>query len=394
MSKLRVNDMAGEFGISADEVIKLLRQMDVPVRSHMSPLTRRPGRPHSRAVGAREDERARQRRSRASRRRRGAAAPVAEASAACREAPAEHGAPPPARRRDAAVLQSKRESESGRRLRSQPLAGSEDCRRSRRSESAGRSRSCAGAAAVERTDIDRDAAQVGSRMRAAASPPAAAPPQPSRPQRARRTIAATVRCTTAASAPGSSRIVRVRGRSCPAHRVRVQSRQALRLRRRVRLHRLHPALARASPAHVATTVRVRAATIVAAVAERRESADGRSGSGVVEHLARRWRHFAAPLPRAVGAAPRRRRDVSRRARGAARRRGRAREEDSSRQRVHHRQRARRNPQGAGDPDRRIRVQEPRADGHDQPAARLRPDRAHRRRIRIPGGYAKRSTRPV
>ena len=32
MSKLRVNDMAGEFGITADEVIGILRQMDVPVR--------------------------------------------------------------------------------------------------------------------------------------------------------------------------------------------------------------------------------------------------------------------------------------------------------------------------------------------------------------------------
>ena len=39
MSKLRVHDMAGEFGISADEVIGLLRQMDVPVRSHLSLLT-------------------------------------------------------------------------------------------------------------------------------------------------------------------------------------------------------------------------------------------------------------------------------------------------------------------------------------------------------------------
>ncbi|MFN9089663.1 MAG: translation initiation factor IF-2 [Gemmatimonadaceae bacterium] len=39
MSKLRVHDMAGEFGISADEVIALLRQMDVPVRSHLSLLT-------------------------------------------------------------------------------------------------------------------------------------------------------------------------------------------------------------------------------------------------------------------------------------------------------------------------------------------------------------------
>jgi translation initiation factor IF-2 len=39
LSKLRVHDMAGEFGISADEVIGLLRTMDVPVRSHLSLLT-------------------------------------------------------------------------------------------------------------------------------------------------------------------------------------------------------------------------------------------------------------------------------------------------------------------------------------------------------------------
>ena len=39
MSKFRVNDMAGEFGISSDEVISLLRSMDVPVRNHLSPLS-------------------------------------------------------------------------------------------------------------------------------------------------------------------------------------------------------------------------------------------------------------------------------------------------------------------------------------------------------------------
>ena len=39
MSKLRVHDLAGEFGVSSDEVITLLRQMDVPVRSHLSPLS-------------------------------------------------------------------------------------------------------------------------------------------------------------------------------------------------------------------------------------------------------------------------------------------------------------------------------------------------------------------
>jgi translation initiation factor IF-2 len=39
LSKVLVNDMAGEFGISVEEVISLLRQMDVPVRSHMTPLS-------------------------------------------------------------------------------------------------------------------------------------------------------------------------------------------------------------------------------------------------------------------------------------------------------------------------------------------------------------------
>jgi len=39
LSKLRVNDLAGEFGITSEEVMDLLRKMDVPVRSHLSPLT-------------------------------------------------------------------------------------------------------------------------------------------------------------------------------------------------------------------------------------------------------------------------------------------------------------------------------------------------------------------
>jgi translation initiation factor IF-2 len=39
LSKLRVNDMAGEFGISSDEVIQLLKQMDVAVRSHLTVLS-------------------------------------------------------------------------------------------------------------------------------------------------------------------------------------------------------------------------------------------------------------------------------------------------------------------------------------------------------------------
>ncbi|HUF31079.1 MAG TPA: translation initiation factor IF-2 [Gemmatimonadaceae bacterium] len=37
--KLRVHDLAGEFGIPSEELINMLRQLDVPVRSHMSELT-------------------------------------------------------------------------------------------------------------------------------------------------------------------------------------------------------------------------------------------------------------------------------------------------------------------------------------------------------------------
>ncbi|MDQ6828216.1 MAG: translation initiation factor IF-2 N-terminal domain-containing protein, partial [Gemmatimonadota bacterium] len=39
MVKLRVHDLAGEFGISSDELMNMLRSMDVPVRTHLSALT-------------------------------------------------------------------------------------------------------------------------------------------------------------------------------------------------------------------------------------------------------------------------------------------------------------------------------------------------------------------
>jgi translation initiation factor IF-2 len=39
LSKISVTDMAGEFGVTTDEVISMLRQMDVPVRGHSSQLT-------------------------------------------------------------------------------------------------------------------------------------------------------------------------------------------------------------------------------------------------------------------------------------------------------------------------------------------------------------------
>jgi len=39
LTKLRVSDLAAEFGISSDEVLSMLRSMDVVVRSHLTPLT-------------------------------------------------------------------------------------------------------------------------------------------------------------------------------------------------------------------------------------------------------------------------------------------------------------------------------------------------------------------
>ncbi|MBA3340787.1 MAG: translation initiation factor IF-2 N-terminal domain-containing protein, partial [Gemmatimonadaceae bacterium] len=96
MSKLLVNDMAGEFGISVDEVLNLLRQMDVSVRSHMTPLS-------DDQVARVRAKWEREKRARATapaaaltRRRRGAAVPV-EAPAPAAGAASE--APTPARRR-------------------------------------------------------------------------------------------------------------------------------------------------------------------------------------------------------------------------------------------------------------------------------------------------------
>ena len=82
MSKLRVHDMAGEFGISADEVMGLLRTMDVPVRTHFSPLTDEQV-ARVRARWEREKRARVEKPAPAPRRRRGAAAP-AERAGRCR----------------------------------------------------------------------------------------------------------------------------------------------------------------------------------------------------------------------------------------------------------------------------------------------------------------------
>ncbi|MBL8981431.1 MAG: translation initiation factor IF-2, partial [Gemmatimonadetes bacterium] len=102
MSKLRVHDLAGEFGVPAEDLMQLLRQMDVPVRSHLSQLT------DDQVARVRlrweREKRARQEKPApaapaAARRRRGTAA--AEAPAPAEPAPAAKG---PIRRRKAADI--------------------------------------------------------------------------------------------------------------------------------------------------------------------------------------------------------------------------------------------------------------------------------------------------
>ncbi len=91
LSKLRVHDMAGEFGITTEEVIDLLRKMDVPVRSHLTLLTD----DQVSRIRARWEREKRARAERAAqaaapapapRRRRSAAEPAAAAAAPAAEA--------------------------------------------------------------------------------------------------------------------------------------------------------------------------------------------------------------------------------------------------------------------------------------------------------------------
>jgi translation initiation factor IF-2 len=89
LSKLRVHDMASEFGISSDDVITLLRQMDVPVRSHLTLLTDDQV-ARIRARWEREKRvRAEKQTAPPARRRRGTAAPAPAAAAPATPAPTE-----------------------------------------------------------------------------------------------------------------------------------------------------------------------------------------------------------------------------------------------------------------------------------------------------------------
>ncbi|HXY30356.1 MAG TPA: translation initiation factor IF-2 [Gemmatimonadaceae bacterium] len=107
MIKLRVHDLAGEFGVSNDELMNMLRSMDVPVRSHLSQLTDEQV-ARLRARWERE-KRARQEKpaATAGRRRRSTTTTKTEAVAApapVAAAPAASGAAPTRRRRKAADI--------------------------------------------------------------------------------------------------------------------------------------------------------------------------------------------------------------------------------------------------------------------------------------------------
>ena len=84
--------MAGEFGISNDEVLTLLRQMDVPVRSHLSQLTDDQV-ARVRARWEREKRARAEKPAPATRRRRGAGAPEPTAAAPARSGRAVASAP-------------------------------------------------------------------------------------------------------------------------------------------------------------------------------------------------------------------------------------------------------------------------------------------------------------
>src|SRR5688572_2014436 len=172
--------MAGEFGISVDEVVTLLRQMDVPVRTHVSPLTD----DQVARIRARWE---REKRARAtappaapSRRRRGAA-PAAEAPAPVVETPAE----PPTRRRRRVVEApaAPAESVADQTVPAEPpLPGSGIVDKAAKAREAAKAAAASEQAVVERTDVAADTAEAEAASNGAATaPPRSAPPAASQP---------------------------------------------------------------------------------------------------------------------------------------------------------------------------------------------------------------------
>lgn len=166
MAKSRVHELAGEFGIATEEVMALLKQMDVSVRSHMTPLTE----DQVARVRARweREKRARVEKPAApARRRRGAAAAPPKPE----PPPAPAAAPATRRRRRAAPAEAAAETAAAEiaepevTVRAKAKAG----------PAAGAS---AGETAAAETEPKRAAASAATQPAGAASPSAAATPRP------------------------------------------------------------------------------------------------------------------------------------------------------------------------------------------------------------------------
>jgi translation initiation factor IF-2 len=173
--KLRVHDLAGEFGISNDELMTMLRSMDVPVRSHLSQLTDEQV-ARLRARWERE-KRARQEKPAAApaRRRRGTSAPAPAAPP-----PEPASAEPTKRRRRKADIVSAEEAAEAQGV--EEAAGA-----------APEAPVAAEPAAAPREEVEIPARRVAepaaaeTKAPAPTAPPAAAParPTPARPEPAR-----------------------------------------------------------------------------------------------------------------------------------------------------------------------------------------------------------------
>ena len=174
MSKLRVHDMAGEFGISADEVMGLLRTMDVPVRSHLSPLTD----DQVARVRARWEREKRVRAEKQAappapaRRRRGAAAVAPEPVTVPADEPAAE-ASPVRRRRKAADVQAA--ADAAAEVAAAEAAANEAAENARAAERAERAERDAAAAAVAAARAEQAAAPSNGDRAAAADATTAAP---------------------------------------------------------------------------------------------------------------------------------------------------------------------------------------------------------------------------
>ena len=163
MTKLRVHEMAAEFGVSSEEVMNLLRQMDVPVRSHVSALTDDQV-ARLRARWEREKRARAEKPATTSRRRRSSAA--AEKAAPPAPAPKAEAAP---RRRRRAAPPVAETVEAAPEVEAPPPAPVEEAPTVRR-------RAAAAPAAPEAPAVPAAPAKPAQQQPAAATPPAAAPP--------------------------------------------------------------------------------------------------------------------------------------------------------------------------------------------------------------------------